>query len=71
MKPEYARMLHIISLFAHFSQNVKYWYEIQMYVRYWCQFFTCSEELVPIFPGVKFSKCEIRGSARLSIEYRV
>ena len=26
---EYACMLNIISLRAHFSQNVKYWYEIR------------------------------------------
>ena len=26
---EYACMLHIISLRAHFSQNVNYWYEIR------------------------------------------
>ena len=26
---EYAFMLHIILLRAHFSQNVKYWYEIR------------------------------------------
>ena len=33
---EYACILHIISLRAHFSQNVKYWYEIR-------------DVLVPIF----------------------
>ena len=47
---EYACMLHIISLRAHFSQNVKYWYEIRNVlvectnflraVRNWYQFFT-------------------------------
>ena len=40
---EYACMLHVISLRAHFSQNVKYWYVIRDI------FFT----LVPIFHGVK------------------
>ena len=43
---EYAFMLHIILLRAHFSQNVKYCYEIR---DYWYQFFTHCEELVPIF----------------------
>ena len=39
-------MLHIFSLRAQFSQNVKYCYEI-------------CEALVPIFHSVKFAKCEI------------
>ena len=33
---EYSSMLHTILLRAHFSQNVKYWYEIRV-------------ELVPFF----------------------
>ena len=34
-------------------------------VTYWYQFFTRSEELVPILHGVKFTKCEIYGSTKL------
>ena len=45
---EYARMLRIILLRAHFSQNVRYWYEIRdvlvpifiQAVSNWYQFFT-------------------------------
>ena len=51
-----ACMLHIISLRAQISQSVKYWYEI-CYVL--VPYFTCYEELVPIFHSVKFAKCEI------------
>ena len=47
-----ACMLHIISLRAQISQNVKYWYEI-------------CDVLVPILHSVKFAKCEICGSTRL------
>ena len=36
-------------------------------MRNWCQFFTRSEELVPIIQGVKFAKCEICGSTKVSI----
>ena len=57
---EYACMLHIIFLRALFSQNVG-----MKYVTYWHQYSTCCEELVPIFHGVKFAKCEICGSTRL------
>ena len=32
---------------------------------YWYQFFTCCEELVPIFDSVKFTNCEICGSTLL------
>ena len=35
------------------------------YVTYWYQFFTHCEELVPIFHGVKFAKCEICGLTKL------
>ena len=49
---EYACLLHIILLRAHFSQNVKYWYEIR-------------DILVPVFHGVIFAKCEICGSTML------
>ena len=43
---EHACMLHILSLLAHFSQNVKYWYEMRdilvpnfsRAVRNWYQF---------------------------------
>ena len=42
-----------------FSQNVKYWYEIRDVL---VPIFTRCEELVPIFHGVKFAKCEICGS---------
>ena len=47
-------MLHIISLRAQISQNVKYWYEI-------------CDILVPILHSVKFAKCEICGSTGLII----
>ena len=61
-----ACILHIISLRAKISQNVKYWYEI-------CDvlvpiFKTCCEELVPIFHSVKFAKCEICGSTKPTCE---
>ena len=56
---EYARMLHIIFLRARFSQNVKYWYEIRVVL---VPIFTCCEESVPIFHGMKFAKYEICGS---------
>ena len=46
-------MLHIISIRAQISQNVKYWYEI-------------CDVLVPILHSVKFAKCEICGSTQLS-----
>ena len=46
-----ACMLHIISLRAQISQNVKYWYDI-------------CEKLVPIFHNVKFAKCGISGSTK-------
>ena len=36
-------------------------------VRNWYQFVTRCEELVPIFQGVKFAKCEICGSTKVSI----
>ena len=55
---EYACMLHIISLRAHFSQNVRYWYEIRDIL---VPILTRCEELVPIFHGVKFAKCETCG----------
>ena len=45
-------MLHIISLRAQFSQNVKYWYEIYNVL---VPFFTRCKELVPIFHSVKFA----------------
>ena len=55
-------MLHIISLCAQISQNVKYWYEkCDVLV----PFFTRCKELVPIFHSVKFAKCEICGSTGL------
>ena len=47
-----ACMLHIISLRAQISQNVKYWYEI-------------IDVLVPILHSVNFAKCEICGSTAL------
>ena len=56
---EYACMLHIILLHAHFSQNVKYWYEVRDVL---VPIFTRCEELIPIFHGVKFANCEICGS---------
>ena len=44
---EYACTLHMILLRAHFSQNVKYWYEIRdVLVPFFCA--RC-EKLVPIF----------------------
>ena len=46
-----ACMLHIFSLRAQISQNVKYWYEI-------------CDILVPILHSVKFAKCEICGSTK-------
>ena len=49
-----ACMLHIISLRAQISQNVKYWYGI-------------CDVLVPIFHSVKFAKCEICGSTKHSV----
>ena len=49
-----AFLLHIISLRAQISQNVKYWYEI------------CNV-LVPIFHSEKFAKCEICGSTYLEL----
>ena len=49
---EYACMLHIISLRAHFSHNVRYWYEICDVLE---PIFTRCEELVPIFHGVKLA----------------
>ena len=52
-------MLHIISLRAHFSQSMKYWYEISYVL---VPILTRCEELVPIFHGVKFAECEICGS---------
>ena len=55
-------MLHIISLCAQVSQNVKYWYEkCDVLV----PIFTRCKELVPIFHSVKFAKCEICGSTGL------
>ena len=51
-------MLNIILVRAHFSQNVRYWYEICDVL---VPIFTRCEELVPIFHGVKFAKCEICG----------
>ena len=55
-------MLHIISLRAQISQNVKYWYGICNVL---VPIFTRCEELVPIFHSVKFVKCEICGSTKL------
>ena len=60
---EYACMLHIILLHAHFSQNVNYWYEIR-------------DVLVPMFHELrgigtnfsKFAKCENCGSTQLSFK---
>ena len=57
-----ACMLHIISLRAQISQNVKYWYEICDVL---VPIFMRGEELVPIFHSVKFAKCEICGSTKL------
>ena len=37
------------------------------YVTYWYQLFICCEELVPIYHGVKFAKCEIWGSTMLAL----
>ena len=48
-----AFMLHIISLRAQISLNVKYWYE------------TC-DVLVPILHSVKFAKCEMCSSTKPS-----
>ena len=59
-----ACMLHIISLRAQISQSVKYWYEI-CYVL--VPYFTCYEELVPIFHSVKFVKCEICSATKRSM----
>ena len=59
-------MLHIISLRAQISQNVKYWYICMKYVTYWYQFFTRCKELVSIRHSVKFAKCEICGSTKLT-----
>ena len=54
-----ACMLHIISLSAQISQNVKYWYEI-------CDVLVpITHALVPIFHSVKFAECEIFGSTWL------
>ena len=36
------------------------------YVTYWYQFLTRCEELVPIFHGVKFAKCERISSDKAS-----
>ena len=55
------RMLHLIFLIAQFQ---KMWNIGMKYVAYWYKFFTCCEELVPIFYGVKFAKCEICGSTQ-------
>ena len=49
---------------AHFSQNVKYWYEIRDVL---VPIFTRCEELVSFFHGVKFAKCEICGSTKPTI----
>ena len=61
---EYTYMLHIILLRAHFSQNEKCCYEIRDLL---VPFFTHCEELVPIFHGRKFAKCEICGSTKVAI----
>ena len=61
---EYACLLHIISLRAHFAQNVKYRYEIRDVL---VPIFTRCEELEPIFHVVKFAKCEICGSTVRSL----
>ena len=53
-----ACMLHIISLRAQISQNVKYWYEI-------------CDVLVPILQGVEFAKCETCGSTELTNLFNV
>ena len=60
---EYACMLHIISLHAHFSQNVKYWYEIR-------------DVRVPIIHALRgigdnFSRCEMYevGNLRFDIAH--
>ena len=55
-------MLHIISLHAQISQNVKYWHETCDVL---VPIFTRGKELVPIFHSVKFAKCEICGSTNL------
>ena len=60
---EYACMLYIILLRAHFSQNVKYWYEMRyLYLprAVWI--------LYQFFQGVNFAKCEICGSTRPSVK---
>ena len=46
-----------------FSQNVKYCFGIRDVLG---PIFTHCEELVTIFHGVKFAKCEICGSTKLS-----
>ena len=61
---EYACMLHMILVRAHFSQNVKYLYEIRDIL---VPIFTRCEELVRIFHDVKFAKCEICGSTKPTI----
>ena len=48
---------------AQISQNVKYWYEL---CDVFAPIFTRCEELVPIYHSVKFAKCEICGSTKLS-----
>ena len=56
---EYACMLHIISLHAHFSQNAKYWFEIRDVLE---PIFHACEVLVQIFHGMKFTRSESCGS---------
>ena len=56
-------MLHIISLRAQISQNLKYWYDICDIL---VPIFTRCEELIPIFHSVKCAKCEICGSRVLT-----
>ena len=54
---EWACLLYEIWLRMYFSQSVCYWYEI--YATYWYQFFSCSEELIPILLSVKLTNREI------------
>ena len=57
---EYALLLHATCAFLSHMRDIG-----MKSVTYWYQFFTRSEELVPILHGVKFTKCEIYGSTAL------
>ena len=61
VKNSHACYVHIISLRAHFHKMCNIGMKC---VTYWYQIFTCCEELVPIFHGVKFANCKICGSTR-------